>query len=546
MEKATPEMDSRVERVGAGYDAVPYESHPFPQSAPGHLAAVAYLFGLEAPALTRARVLEIGCSAGGNLIPFAAWHPQARVVGVDLSQVHIENARRRVRELGLDNVELRRADIASMDVATLGEFDYVICHGVYSWVPEEVQAAILTAFQTVLAPRGIGYLSYNVYPGWKAKEIVRDAMLLRGGDVGPAEHRLGYARGMIDFLEHIAPADSVLAKAISEFRVQTADTRDYYVLHEYLEAFNAPCYFLKLVERLGRHGLAYLAEAMPSTMFAVNYGSEISEPLLKECGHSQVLVEQYLDFFVNRAFRQSLVTRAENADEIRYQLDRKRLGRFNFAASLPPAGQATCLDDSSQSYGEDGGTVVTQEPVIKAALQSLNARWPWTISYGMLQKQVRERLVDAGVDVPATLSERVDDLLEHLIMTGKARFRLEEIRCDGVSTPIRLDDSVRRFAGLTQDEPDARTFNIWHELIPLSAVDRQLLPLLDGTRDRDALIEAVLELVRRDVLRYERDGEPLTDTAQLRTVGGDFIDTVPQLLLQMKLGAHGVSQTPTE
>jgi methyltransferase-like protein len=72
------------------------------------------------------------------------------------------------------------------------------------------------------------------------------------------------------------------------------------------------------------HDLAYLADATPSTMFASNYGDNVAGPLLKECGHSQVLLDQYLDFVMNRAFRQSLLVHAERAPQIRYQLDRSR------------------------------------------------------------------------------------------------------------------------------------------------------------------------------------------------------------------------------
>src|ERR1700754_855638 len=158
-------------------------SDAFPQTAPGRLAAIAYLFGLSPPDVSRARVLEIGCAAGNNLIPFAAWHPQAEVVGVDLSQVQIDQGRRRVQALGLSNLTLVQGDVATLELAALGgSFDFIICHGVYSWVPESVQDAILSAFDSMLAPRGIAYVSYNVYPGWKAKEIVRDAMLLRGAE----------------------------------------------------------------------------------------------------------------------------------------------------------------------------------------------------------------------------------------------------------------------------------------------------------------------------------------------------------------------------
>lgn len=207
-----------MDQARAGYDPVPHHSHPFPLTAPGHLAAVAHLFGLDTPDVSHARVLEIDCSSGGNLVPFAAYHPQAQVVGLDLSQVQIDQGRRRIAELGPGNLNLIQGDIAHTDLAALGKYDFVICHGVYSWVPENVQRAILSACQTLLAPNGIAYLSYNVYPGWKAKEIVRDAMLLRGCDVGTPEQRLSYARGMIDFLEEVAPANSVLSRAQIRYR----------------------------------------------------------------------------------------------------------------------------------------------------------------------------------------------------------------------------------------------------------------------------------------------------------------------------------------
>ena len=255
-------VDDAVDRLRADYDTAPYESHAFPQSAPGHLAAIAYLFGLAPPEVATARVLEIGCASGGNLIPFAAEHPQAHVVGIDLSQVQIDEGRRRVQVLGLENLELLQGDIAQMDLATLGQFDYIVCHGVYSWVPDNVQDAILAAFRTLLVPDGVAYISYNVYPGWKAKEIVRDAMLMRSGGRETPGERVAYARGMITFLEDVAPADSVLARVLADYKVIAASSKDYYLLHEELETFNSPCYFLEMLERASDHRLAYLAEAL--------------------------------------------------------------------------------------------------------------------------------------------------------------------------------------------------------------------------------------------------------------------------------------------
>ena len=115
-------------------------------------------------------------------------------------------------------------------------------------------------------------------------------------------------------------------------------------------------------------------------MFAVNYGEKVAEPLLKECGHSQILIEQYLDFVVNRTFRQSLLVHGERGPADQLQPGPKRFGRLHFAAWLPPVGDETQLDDSNQEYGEQGRTLFTQDPGVKAAVDALSARWPWTLS----------------------------------------------------------------------------------------------------------------------------------------------------------------------
>jgi len=529
-------MDEVVDGLRAAYDAVPYESHPFPQSAPGQLAAIAHVFGLDAPAVSGARVLEIGCSAGGNLIPFAASHPRAGGVGIDLSQVQIDHGRRIVQELGLRNLELLQGDIATMDLPALGQFDYIICHGVYSWVPENVQQAILAAFHTLLAAKGVAYISYNVYPGWKAKEIIRDAMMLRGGDRGTPQEKLSYARGMIDFLEEVAPADSVLARALADYRAESTYVRDDYVLHEQLARFNSPCYFLEFGRRAEPHRLAYVADAAPENMFAVNYGEKVSVPLLKECGHSQILVEQYLDFVVNRTFRQSLLVHGERGPQISYNLDRSRFGRLHFAAWLPPRGGETQLDSSNQEYGEHGSrTLFTQEPAVKAAVDALSARWPWTLSRTDLLDVVRARLGAAGIKAAGGQESKVDDLLEALIIRGMVRYRLDPVYPEPARTPLRLPESTRRMAELVRGDEDPYIFNVWHEGVLLPPVDRHLLPLLDGTRDREALVQKLLPLLLKDVIRFYRDGRHVTEEAELRDAAAEYVDATPQRLEEMKL-----------
>jgi SAM-dependent methyltransferase len=522
--RASYDGDDAVDQLRASYDTTPYTSNSFPQSAPGQLAAIAHLFGLDPPDVPSARVLEIGCAAGGNLIPFAAAHRQARVVGIDLSQVQIDHGRARVQALGLDNLELLAGDIARMDLAALGQFDFIIAHGVYSWVPAEVQDALLSAFRRLLAREGVAYLSYNTYPGWKTKEIVRDAMLLAGGASATPDEKVREARSMADFLEEVAAADGVLATVLAESREHALGFADSYLLHDELEMFNAPCYFYEMLGRAGAHGLTYLAEAHPKTMIPANFGPKVAEFMAEKCNGVQVLVEQYLDFVFNRSFRESLLVHAERAPQINHSPDRNRYRRLHIAAWVPPVDGQTRLDNSRQEYLEpDGATLFTNDPGIKAALDALSARWPWTLSRQELVDAVHDRLVSAGFNPSGNLPDHIDDLMGVLVLQGAAHFRLDPVLPEPAPAPLRLDETARRMAELTRGEGEASTFNLWHETLILSPVDRHLLPLLDGTRDRDALVEALLAAERENPHSIERDA----------VAAG--VDELPQRLAEMKL-----------
>jgi SAM-dependent methyltransferase len=511
-------VDKAVEQVRADYDAAPYDSHAFPQSAPGQLAAIAYLFGLDVPDVSTARVLEIGCAAGGNLIPFAAEHPMAHTVGVDLSDVQINQGRLRVQALGLPNVELITADIAQIDLSSLGQFDFIIAHGVYSWVPETVQEAVLLAIGTLLAPKGVAYLSYNVYPGWKAKEIVRDAMLMFASTKQTPDEKVRYARGMIDFLEAATPAEGLMARVLADYKAVESNRRDYYVLHEELETYNLPCYFFELVERAHPHGLGYLADAQPQLMFAENFGRAVAEKLAQECQNSQILLEQYLDFVVNRTFRQSLLVRSDRLSQISYQLKHNRFQKLHFAA-VPV---------------DPDATPVASDPVVKTTLAVLGARLPWTVPYPELTATVVSELRSSGI-AKAEIRRRINHLLESLIRSGRVLYRLAPVAPAPSPTPWLLDEPPRRMAELTRDEEDASTFNPWHETLLLSPVDRHLLPLLDGTRDREELVSALLDVAEQNLISVERDGEPVRTAAELRDVLAEQVDELPQRLAGMKL-----------
>ncbi|WP_422085644.1 methyltransferase regulatory domain-containing protein [Variovorax sp.] len=497
------------------YDAVPYDSHPFPQSAMEHLEALAFLFGLDTPPPAEARVLELGCAAGGNLIPFAARHPGARAVGVDLSTVQVAQGAAAIARAGLSNIELKAFDIAEID-ASFGQFDYIVCHGVYSWVPGPVQDAILRICAENLAPKGVAYVSYNVYPGWKAREIVRDAMILRGGPRDTPDEKLAYARGMLEFLEESARADSVLRKTLEETMPIVRSANSSYLLHEFLEPCNAPCYFKEFVARAEARGLAYLCDAEPSTMFVQNYGDKVRDPLLRECGGSQVLMEQYLDFLVNRTFRQTLLVGQARAGDIRYRLDPARIRTLEVAGLFTAEGGGEfVLDAGEQPCNAIRGLKVTLRlPVHKAVARLLEAAYPASMP-------VETLIADAArlVGQPAAaVDHAVMSMLEELLILGALRFRLTPVPA-AASVPglPKALPAVRSAPGLAPAAgANANACNQWHEPVVLTLLERSLLPLLDGTNSHDALAEHLEAEVRGDRLRFVKDDKPLTDPSAVK------------------------------
>lgn len=494
------------------YNAVPYESHPFPQSAVEHLEAIAFVFGLDAPAARTARVLELGCAAGGNLIPFAARHPLSRCMGVDLSSVQIDQGQQAIARMGLGNIELRAMNLADID-ASFGQFDYIICHGVYSWVPAKVQEAILRICADNLSADGVVYLSYNTYPGWKAREIVRDAMMLRGGARDTPAEKLAYARGMLEFLAASARPGTVLQKALEENLPLVREASSDYLLHEFLEPYNAPCYFKELLARANVCGLTYLAEAELPKMFVQNYDVQVREPLMRECGGSQILMEQYLDFVANRCFRQTLLVHQAREAEIRYQLQFERLLAMEYAGHFEFTGNGAPPSAEPQVFSVAGAHVTLHEPAQKVAAELLGQCYPATMLATALVAAVAARLGEHEEQVapPVML------LLGDMVIAGLVRYRRTPAQTGACLSDFpRAPVDVRSAQGLPVHRgPNATACNLWHESIGVSPIERTLLPLLDGTMSHEALAAHVANEVRGDRLHFVKDGQLLVDEALL-------------------------------
>jgi SAM-dependent methyltransferase len=482
-------MTSAIENTRMRYDDLPYHSYAYPHSAPEQLAAVASLFGLPAPDVATSRVLELGCASGGNLIPFALRNPDASAVGLDISGVQIAEGRDQIARLGAGNVILREADFLKVDPAELGEFDFIVAHGVYSWIPPEAQEAVLRIIARCLSPNGVAFVSYNTYPGWKAKEIVRDAMLMHGGVDRSASEQVAYGRSMLAFLQNVSLKGGLTAAALNESLPHIVGSPTYYVAHEFLEPFNLPCYFHEFVARIGTHRLAYLGEAQPAMMMPSNYGPELAQQLYGALGEDQVRVEQYLDFAISRTFRQTLVVHAERASTLRWQLDPQVVRGMHFSANPRSKDGPIKLDGQPQEFvaPPHTGSLTVGLSGLKQVLDLLARRWPGSATRDELVEYAQRTQGDKGLAAPEVLVEAIDELIEMLVLRGMARIRLAPVE---IGDGLVADPVVRRqVAGVLP--PPAHVANAWNDTVHIGDVERLLLPMMDGTADRAGLVAAV-------------------------------------------------------
>jgi methyltransferase-like protein/cyclopropane fatty-acyl-phospholipid synthase-like methyltransferase len=503
------------------YDQVPYRSFPFRQSHPDRLATIAALHGITAPPVGQARVLELGCASGGNLLPMADQLPGGRFVGIDGSAVQIDAGRRLIDEAGLKNIELRQQDILTFDEPA-GSYDYILCHGVFSWVPDAVQRKILDICGRCLSPTGVAYISYNTNPGWRMRGMIRDIMRYRAQFFSTPAQQLSQARSLLTFLSESVKSENnaygILLKSELE-SIRSAE--DSYLFHDHLEETNEPLYFHQFCEQAQLAGLQYLGEADYAAMAIENFSDSV-RAMLQSVARDVIEMEQYMDFVRNRMFRQTLLCRRDLSVE-RTPRGRNLL-RLEVASNSEPEGAINMAADQKVTFRRASSVISTSDGVVKAALSMLRKAWPSSIPFLDLAAGARsmsgERMAAVQADSMSLVTQRLADTL---------------LRCYG-SSHIDLHSSRPAFVTTVSERPAASPLariqaghggNVTdrkHGNLNLDDFHRQLLTLLDGQRDRAQLLDALLDRVQTGGLMVHRDGVRLTEAAALREVVGGWLD----------------------
>jgi methyltransferase-like protein/2-polyprenyl-3-methyl-5-hydroxy-6-metoxy-1,4-benzoquinol methylase len=478
--------------ASSSYDAIPYSVGAFPQTRPDRLAILATLFGLNPASPARCRVLELGCAAGGNIIPMALAAPEAEFVGIDLSARQITDAQATARQLNLSNLDLRSLSILDIP-EDFGQFDYILCHGVYSWVPPDVQDRILQVCARHLTQQGIAYISYNCYPGWHARGAIREMLWYHTEQYQDPKVRIRAARGLLAFLAKAAPAGTSDGGYNSLIRHELAllmITPDTYLLHEHLEEFNEPLYFHQFAGRAAAKGLQYLGEAQLSAMMPSRFGPEI-ERTLRAIAPDLLHMEQYMDFLRNRMFRQTLLCRADLSPQ--YALDADSIRNFYIAspAKAVSAHPDIASDQPEQFKGPHDPTLTTRDPLMKASMLHLIEHWPLPIHFAELLDAARQRL---GPAAPPPSDNDAHQLATRLLNCYTSNLVEFSLSPPGFVIDVSPRPRAGPYARLRAKTGD-KTTNLRLETVALSAASRLILENLDGEHDRAALIQLLTDWI---------------------------------------------------
>lgn len=439
------------------YDLIPYPTVARHQTHPDRLAAVGKLFGMTPAPVDACRVLEIGCGDGANLVPMAYTLPRSRFVGVDLALEPIAAGQRVAADLELRNLELRAGDLRAIDDAW-GEFDYIIAHGLYSWVPDEVRERLLAVCRERLAPEGIAFVSYNAYPGGHARQMLREMMLHHTRHAANAREKIRQARAFLEQLQQ-ARALSTPWQEVREQEVKLLlDREDGALYHDELAEWNQRFYFHEFMAAARGYHLEYVGEADLYEMF---------DPKGMLAGFHGTVVdfEQTMDFLKARRFRQTLLCRAEK--QLRRQTLPEQMADFLFSAP------GRRLEDG-QIEGARGVAIRTSNEAAVAVAVALGEVYPLPLPFEDL--------------APYAGSEQVlGQMLYEMTITGFVDLHVFDFPCEESVTERPRASRVARYQAARSSE----VTSVRHINMRLDETGRRLIDLLDGTRTQKEIAAAL-------------------------------------------------------
>jgi methyltransferase-like protein len=415
----------------------------------------------------------------------------------------------------------------------LGPFDYIIAHGVYSWVDAPARDKLLVICRAHLARHGVAYVSYNVYPGWHVHDMFRSMMTYQARGVQGIAAQTDKGRMLLEFLKASmssvqTPYQALIGAELEPFLQQT----DAGLRNDLLAKVSFPVYFQQFIAHAQSHGLQFLGDCTQGIRYADSLSVEIEQEL-SAVTNDGLRKTQYRDILQKKTFRQTLLCHAEI--DVQQSPAPQLLEGLHIEARIRPENPDLTLRSTNveRFYGSGDATVSTGAPIIKAALLHLGTIWPKSLRWEELVAAVQSRMA-GPTDPPPTISPtEIKRLADNLI----------ECCCGGI---VDLHVKPHSFTTTLSERPAASPLARWqaargevvtnrrHAPVRLDQFDRQVLQLLDGSRDLSQLVDQLAEWAsqgRISVIEGQRTVESPQRVRQLIEL------TLPQGLARLRENA---------
>lgn len=516
------------------YDVIDYPPLVHSQMHPARLGAIARLHGIAGASPARCRLLEVGCGDGLQLIALAQAYPDARFIGVDLSTKAIDRGEAMRTRLGLQNLELIAADLMAWNPGT-APYDYIVAHGFYSWVPQAVREGLLALCGRALAPSGVAYISYNALPGSHLRRMVWEMARFHVRDVAEPFERVRKAQEFLAWLGNDVLERGAYGPAVRHEAEQLLNGHPAVLFHDDLASINNPFTLTEFDAQISAHGLAFLSEADYHEMNPALLGKEGQERFSTVRSSDRLANDQYLDFLKGRRFRQSLVCRGSaawvEAPEPGVVVD------FHASGHLRGEPLAVASDDHAgppagmvRFANPDGAALSTNHPVVKAALECIGNAFPQPLGVVDLLARARE-----STNSTAPAAEDAAALSQALLRAfelGLLLLQLDPPRFAATPGERPLASPLARLQVEIGEETIA---NLRPSMVSLDSRPAiELLRLLDGTRDRDAILR---DLAAR-MAEFPRESGPDDGKGESRDAGWWARQLAPTLEDALQLSAR--------
>jgi hypothetical protein len=309
-------------------------------------------------------------------------------------------------------------------------------------------------------------------------------------DITDPRQKIAPAREIVRFVADAQSGDDPYAMILRAQQERVAGLADASIYHDHLADVNAPVYFHEFMRRAADHRLQYLAEADFFDMQLHGFSPSFTRALNDLSGDDPIATEQYLDFLRGRAFRQTLLCHRHVPLDRSVHPERiKHLYAASPVRSNTPAAEPGS-EAPEEFRGITAAVMTTNHPVSKAALHELGDRWPQGLHFPELLTRAQSRTGTA--DSALSNSSEGDAVVLAGVLVGAYAAGLAELHAHPLPF-VRHVSARPRASPLARQQLRDGTIvtNLRHMSVRMDDQrGRDLLVLLDGTRDHAALLRA--------------------------------------------------------